>query len=295
MEHLQRRAGTLLSAGIAKNTQLAYETGLKAFMAFRSKYSMSLSWPATQQQILLFIAYCFELDRAPSTILTYLAGINYYHKLHGWQDFQNSFIIQKTLEGCKRKPRDKDARAPISIQILCEICKVLPAVCYNRSESCLFHALYTMAYFGLFRISELVSTNGSLPLMATDVKLIEDKLHITLRHSKTNQRSIPVIIKLPREPNVTVCPVQAFANYLEFQVPGGLLFRHADGSPVTRQQFSGVLAKCIHKTKFAAGHYRSHSFRIGRATDLAMQGLQNEQIMILGRWRSDCFKSYIRY
>lgn len=255
---------------------------------------MSLTWPTDQQQVILFIAYCFEVDRAPSTIATYIAGINYYHKLHGWGDFQNSFVIQKTLEGCRRKARAKDSRAPISLGILKEICKVLPEVCYNDFETCLFKALFTMAYFGLFRVSELVYSKGSVPLLKTDVVSSNRGLCITLRRHKTNQSGSPLVIKLPRESDISICPVRAFDKYTELCQSDNLLFCHRDGSYVSRQQFSGVLGKCIAKTKYRAGHYRSHSFRIGRATDLAGQGVSNQQIMTMGRWRSECFKTYVR-
>ncbi|KAH3876406.1 hypothetical protein DPMN_000246 [Dreissena polymorpha] len=39
---------------------------------------------------------------------------------------------------------------------------------------------------------------------------------------------------------------------------------------------------------------RTHSFRIGRATDLATQGITTETIMVLDRWKSTAYESYIR-
>lgn len=42
------------------------------------------------------------------------------------------------------------------------------------------------------------------------------------------------------------------------------------------------------------GHFRPHSFRIGRATDLAKQGVSESEIKALGRWESRAFQNYIR-
>ena len=59
-------------------------------------------------------------------------------------------------------------------------------------------------------------------------------------------------------------------------------------------QFSAVLAKCISSSPFSGSHILSHSFRIGRASELASKGLPDEAIMKLGRWRSSAYRTYIR-
>ena len=40
--------------------------------------------------------------------------------------------------------------------------------------------------------------------------------------------------------------------------------------------------------------YKGHSFRIGAATLAAESGLSDAQIRLLGRWKSDSFRKYIR-
>ena len=67
-----------------------------------------------------------------------------------------------------------------------------------------------------------------------------------------------------------------------------------NGSPLTRSQFTGVLAKAIRCLGLPTQVYTSHSFRIGRASDLASKGLSNETIKQLGRWKSDAVERYIR-
>ena len=41
--------------------------------------------------------------------------------------------------------------------------------------------------------------------------------------------------------------------------------------------------------------YKGHSFRIGGATSLAKRGVPSHIIQIMGRWRSECYKLYIRF
>lgn len=298
LDSLQYRAGRLLQAGIASNTQLAYTTGLNAFEKFRVSYSLAKNWPATQEQIVLFIAYCFEVGLSPKTITTYLAGVNYFHKLHGWIAVDNCFVAKKMLEGCHRSRKAKDLRAPISCRVLMAISTVIPETCYSEYESTLFRSLFTTAYFGLFRVSELVAASNTListALTSENICIDQNSLVITLQKYKTNQRGDEVTIKLPPETNQSICPVHAVKEFIQMRPKhSSIFFCHANGTPVTRQQFSAVLAKCLGKTSYASGHYKSHSFRIGRASDLAAQGLPMSQIMKLGRWQSMSYKLYIR-
>lgn len=264
---------------------------------FREKYMIDRDWPANEQHIVLFIAYSFEIGRAASTIATYIAAINYFHKLHGWFDFQKSFIIQKMLEGFRRGRPSKDNRAPLTKNILREVCSVLTEVCYTQYEASLFHTIFTLAYFGLFRVGELVSSNSTSnpTLLTDDCKINLKSISITLKTHKTSQKTTPLTLKLPAEAEKTICPVLAMREYCKTRaLSKGPLFCHNNGRAVTRQQVASVLSKCIQKTAYARGHYRTHSFRIGRATDLASLGMSNEQIMQLGRWRSNCYKRYIR-
>jgi len=72
-----------------------------------------------------------------------------------------------------------------------------------------------------------------------------------------------------------MCPVRAIQNHLTVRpLTEGPFFCHVDGSPVTPYQFSAVLNKSLRLTKFDLGHFKTHSFRFGRASDLAAQGIK---------------------
>jgi hypothetical protein len=59
-------------------------------------------------------------------------------------------------------------------------------------------------------------------------------------------------------------------------------------------QLVSVLIKALKVLGIDASGYKSHSFRIGAASLAAAQHISNEEIMKLGRWKSNAFKSYIR-
>lgn len=198
-----------------------------------------------------------------------------------------------------RKVTDK--RAPLTKAILMASCSVLPLVCYNNYEATLFKSLFVLAYFGLFRVSELIAPSNTVTgftLQYSDVTFDStmQAVEVKLYTYKTNQRGVPVTIKLPSEDNEpTICPVRATQAFSAIRPKIlGAFFCHSSGKPVTRQQLSAVLTKCIAKTTFSSAHYRTHSFRIGRASDLAVQGVPMDSIMKLGRWHSQAYKLYIR-
>lgn len=296
MECLQYRARRLVQSGIASNSMLTYNTSINVFNTFRQNYNLPNQWPFPIHHISLFMAFCFEKGHSPNTISTYIAGINYFHKLNGFYDITNIFVIQKLLEGCRRGRPCRDIRAPLTMQILISVYNTLPGVCYNNYECKLFSALFVLAYFGLFRVSELVSSLSDDMLSLSDLSFVDNKKYIIiqLRRYKTNQRGIPTYLKIPCEHGI-LCPVRSMSEYLSLRPRSpGPLFCHSNLTPVTRSQFSAVLSKCISKTVCTDLCFKSHSFRIGRATDLASQGYSSSVIMKLGRWNSGAYRLYIR-
>ena len=298
--HLVLKSQHLLSASLANNSQLVYNNALTAFQTFRHNYSLPHFWPAPIEHIILFISYCFDLGYSPSSISTYISGIGCYHKLCNLKDPTAVFIVKKLLEGCRRSRPRTDVRAPITKLILQKICSNLPLICYSSYETCLFRAAYLTAYFGLFRVSEIVFSNPmqpGRPLQGSDVKVINNpkSLTISVTASKTNQAGPPTVVRIPPSDDPSLCCVTAVQQYLRFRPAGAhYFFVHANGTPLTRCQFSGVLSKSVKISGLPSKLYTSHSFRIGRASDLASEGIPDYIIKRLGRWKSNAVAGYIR-
>ncbi|MES9882580.1 MAG: tyrosine-type recombinase/integrase [Sedimenticola sp.] len=184
--------------------------------------------------------------------------------------------------------------------MLADICSLLPVVCYNAYEAKLFKAVYLLAYFGLFRVSELVCTshagaNAGLQFADLSFGTGYKSVSVTLKTYKTKQTGPPTVINISHESDTGMCPVQSLYEFAQVR-PGnsGAIFCHANGYLVSRSQFTGVLNKCIRASPYRNSIIRSHSFRIGRATQLAAAGVPGDAIMKMGRWRSDAYLTYIR-
>lgn len=299
MEDISATAQGLLGASLAGNTFLVYQNAVSNFTKFRQEYIINEIWPVPVSHIMMFIACCFERGYSPATISTYISGISFVHKIRDWPDPTEQFIVKKLVEGCRRSRPRRDQRAPITLPVLTKVVAALPAVCYSNYEAKLFTAAYLLAYYGMLRVSEIVFTTqaqANKPLLVDDLTVGPkgDSIQIRIRFSKTNQYGIPTFLRIPSA-NSSVCCVAAIRRFLLVRpLHHRFLFCHANGSPVTRSQFSGVLSKAIQRLGMPVGVFKSHSFRIGRATSLASQGVPSEAIQTMGRWRSSAYKNYIR-
>ena len=300
LDDIQARVDHLVKASISANTQLTYKTALNSFTKFRVEYALDATWPAPTKHLVLFLSFCFEKGYSPTTLYTYCSGISFFHKMKSWPDPTDKFIVKKILEGCRRTRKCVDTRMPICEILLEKICNILPQMCSTPYECMLFTAAYTLTYFGLLRISEVVYTSAvqsSRPLLFTDIKTEStDTISIVIRTSKTNQSGKPVKLRIHASNNTNICCVKSVQRFLSarpaFQ---GHFLCHNNKSPLTQYQFSAILSKSITHLGISSRNYKTHSFRIGRATDLAKNGVSSDTIKKMGRWNSDVLKKYIRY
>lgn len=289
-----------MTASLATNTHIAYKNAITAFDKFRLHHNLGTQWPAGVIQVQHFISSCFEKGFSPATIYTYCSGISFFHKINNLTDPTCTFIIQKMLEGCRRSRKQNDNRAPISKDLLTSICVKLSEICSSHYEILLFKAAFTLAYYGLLRISELVYTgpmHTDRPLQLRDISydLHNKTLFIQIRKSKTDQSGKAIKLKIYPAGEGNICCVHSVLAFMKARPKSeGYLLCHQNRAPLTRYQFSSILAKSISKLGLSPVFFKTHSFRIGRATDLAIEGVNTDTIKKLGRWNSNAFCKYIR-
>ncbi|XP_070202936.1 uncharacterized protein [Littorina saxatilis] len=290
----------LVSAAFAPATQAAYKQGIESFEVFRGEHGLGHEWPVPSQHVIHFAAHLSLTGRAHTTARTYLAGIGAKHKLKGWDDPTEHFLLKKLLQGMAKLDRRQDQRKPITFQRLKDLIGVLPGVCANTFEQALFTAAFCFAFFGFFRVSEIVGQGnavkgGRTGISYADVVLGED-LTVHIAGSKTDQANKGEKVVMRRvERHPQVCPVRAMEAYLRVRPCGpGPLWKHFDGSSLTRYQFQAVLKKGASVLGWKVNRFTSHSFRIGAATTAAVNGTPMRDIMALGRWGSQAVTKYVR-
>lgn len=251
-------------------------TAVHQFNLFCHAYERNQTWPPNPNDLIHFVAYLSFKQFSSSTVKAYIAGISYFCRIRGFLDTTKSFILQKVLVGFSRMNTRVDNRKPITISILQGLISILPQVCLSNYESILFSALFCTAFFGYFRIGELVQDSKVKPghaIQVGDVRLsTSNSVIITLRHSKTDQEG-----KGATRPNSP-----------------GAFFIHLSGYPVTRYQAESVFNKAIRMLGLDTKMYKTHSFRIGAASNAWASGMSQMDIAGNGRWKSRCMYRYIR-
>ena len=164
-----------------------------------------------------------------------------------------------------------------------------------ESEKIVFRAALLLAYYGLMRSSEYLSTpyNSDSFLRRRDVKVLSDRIKLRLRRTKTSQFA-PVFVTIFKQKSVW-CPVRELRAYLASVKPAkeGALFL-SFGKPLSAKKFNSLLREGTQSAGLNPKHFSSHSLRSGAASSAADEETHGYVIQRMGRWSSSTYKQYIR-
>ena len=295
----------LVAKSVAGSTLSTYRRACEAFFEFRVAVGCDCpsAIPSSSSEVAQFVAFLSIRGLAPATIASYLSGLAFWLQVNGFPRFTDDFLVRKLLAGVRRGGKSCDGRKPILWPSLKLILGALPQVCSTSFEAVLFKSAFALAFFAFLRVGEVVcgregrhtlKTSGLRWTNLHSSRGTSEAMLVTLDSSKSDQFGRGCSILLSKSDSFAFCPVALLEAYWRVRPPGkGCLFVHFDGRPVTRRQFSVVLARAI---EFIGekGPVSSHSFRIGAATWAAMAGFSGEQIKVWGRWKSSCYQRYIR-
>lgn len=280
----------LLDSSLTASTSSSYTHAWSTFRNFAEKYSLRTDIPIQQHILVLYVAFLFSQDYAPSTITSYLSAISHVHKLNGLQDPCSSFVVQKVLTGARKLKPTTDVRIPITRAILHKLLDSLQHTISNLYEKILFRAMFSLAFYGFLRIGEITSSltvpNKNL-LHFNQISIVNDTIlikFVSYKHSLGK----PFFLTIHGAKDSDFCPVQCLKNYINQRgVQEGPLFCYVLCTPVTRIKFSVILKNCLSFANIQMGKITSHSFRIGMASHCADCGMSDGKIRLLGRWKSD--------
>ena len=294
----------LLGSALTASSRRQYQRAWAVFRQFYCRFygSENPILPLVPNCIPLFISYLSFRKMAYSTINSYLSAISYVHKLKGLRDPTKSFLIQKLLTALSRQ-RAADVRLPVTKPVLHQLVRSLDFTNSSGWHRSLFGTIFLVAFYGLFRIGELVvkSTHlGSSVVQYHSLTFLTCNglphiAKISISEYKHNPSKRPFNILLAREDVPSLCPVTALLQYTRLRGDrSGPLFCNADFSPMSLHQFNTELQRCLTYCGLDLSRYKSHSFRIGGACHAADNGFSDAQIRALGRWKSDAFKVNLR-
>ena len=212
---------------------------------------------------------------------------------------EDSLTLSMFARTCKKKNNRIYVRMPIKKNtlhlVLFELGRVHTKQYYLEI---MYKTAYLFAYYGMLRVGEL--TTSEHVLRAKDVHSANNKarIKIILYSSKTHGRGDP-----PQQIDINACK-DIFCPFLlakeysnlrpKYNTDSDQYFVFSDGSPLTSKLFRQTLRLCLSNLKLDSKCYDTHSFRIGRATDLRKEGHKVEEIKRQGRWKSNCVYKYLR-
>ena len=312
----------LKTEGHQDSTKATYHGVWRKFNEFIIKLDrIPKSW---EERTALYCTHLIcEVGLKSSTVKSYISGIKCVLKIDGYEWNDDQILFNVLTRSCKLKNDRVKTRLPIQKGFLDMLLFDIQRR-YGGSQpylEALYITAYSLLYYGLMRIGEL--TESIHTIKAKDVHREKDgnlnKLLLVLYTSKTHGLdSIPQQIKILGRNAIEIfqnstttsykshrhlighfCPVEWAIKYIRYRPP----IRHVneqflifnDGTNLQAQHLRQLLRNIITNSFQLDGClYDTHSFRIGRATDLFRAKIPVDQIKNLGRWKSNAVYKYLR-
>ncbi|XP_066457764.1 uncharacterized protein [Eleutherodactylus coqui] len=297
LERGKRAVGGLIERSLARRTRAAYCAVWSEWEEWLRQHGGERSEEDRVGLLLSWLGESADLGRSVAKVNQFIAGVAFGFKIRGVEDATKNFLVKQALKGLRRGKGRQDTRRPVSFDVLEKLGEAVDVVCGKEFERRLFRAAFSFAFFGALRVSELVSPSKTVGggLQAEDVRLVDGRLDLLIRRSKTDQQGRGQVIRLGEVPGASMCPLSAWEQYskgLNFRT--GPFLRHETGEFLSRFQFIAVFKKALEVAGFNNTQFGSHSFRVGAATEASVRGMGEEAVKRIGRWESGRFKSYVR-
>lgn len=289
-----------MTASLSTKTRVQYRKVIDQFHAFQQKHHPSMDLlPINTGVAIQYVTHIHLLGQSSSSVMSSVSALNYINKICGGKDLYDCFCFSRLIKGIRAVNPSRDTRLPITPDLLDKLCKAVHDIYTDKYECALLRAMMLLAFYGFLRIGEITCESSSaqnknlLHLSHIDVDTVSKQLVIKFTDYKHKSHSN--VFKLAISPQKgNCCPVSAISLYLKLRgtKPGPLFI--FNNTPVLRSMFTSRLQCLLRYLNFNTDLYKSHSFRIGAATTAIANGTPAEQVKVMGRWKSDAYKSYIR-
>lgn len=255
------------------------------------------AYDANAEQVSLYVVHLHNENIRSNTIRSHLSAISFKFQSSDRPSPTESFSTSKLLLAYAKSDPPPKIRKPLTKANLEKIIPALERMPYTSHERHMLRSLFTLMYHALLRISEVTtSKKNDHNLKSTQVKNSTSdtrKLSVTFSSFKFSKPGLTHLDILPS--NGTACPVTAYARYTKIR-PKKSKFAYClqNGSPLSPSYVTNQLRSILYQIGLSPQDYNNHSFRIGKATDMARQGYTDTQICMAGRWSSSAFKKYIK-
>lgn len=298
LQKLQKRITTLMQNTLAPSTKSSYQRAFHKYQQFCLLHHLQAA-PIIEYNLMLYVSQ-LSIASSPSNIKTHLAAIKHHVVILGFHSelppLPRLYMLTRAIKREYGTKHNKPPRLPITITSL-GILKQYISIHYSYHDQIMLWAAFTTAFFGFLRSSEYTAPTAkqfdpSQTLLISDLSQTNGRILINVKASKTDPFRHGCYIRLSPT-HSEVCPVSALNKLYSIHSKQGPLFTFQDQTFLTRRRLNNILKKAL-PSRGNQGATSSHSFRIGAATTAAAAGFPKWLIQHLGRWNSDCFRTYIR-
>ena len=185
------------------------------------------------------------------------------------------------------------------------VLETIIAKCAALSNPVVYRALFSVAFFGFFRLSNCVphamaQFDHTHHFTGADVFFSKHSVKLLLKWSKTiQQRDQCKLITLPRLKGRSFCPFSLLKSIFTLYSPGSLdpLFQCrtiAGWVPLTDSQVRKALATINQAMHLPKNYFTFHAFRRSGATLAYESQVPVSAIKEHGTWTSECVWRYIQ-
>ena len=250
--------------------------------------------PASEHTVALFATYLYDLGLKPSTIRCKLSAISFHHKIKQLQSPSDTYLIKHLLKGFDKTSPPKKVRLPIQEKLLIRLLDAIPSCIEGKHEAFRLKVLFSTMYHAALRVSETCPSKlTDHALRLSNLVVLKNSILITFvsfKHSAGETVSLKLL-----KSNVKGCAVSMLKSWLKMKkTSSDLLFDDPTLPTLSRGYVALKLKLVLQRLGLDPGLYSTHSFRIGKTSDLAINGASGEQIRLFGRWKSRAYHTYTK-
>lgn len=280
-------------------SETQYKAHWSRFVGFTRTHLYKHYSQITSRDFSLYVAYLHNKPVKSSTIRSVVSAITFTYKSKGLSPPTDSFAVAKLLVAYAKTDKKQRVRNPLSAHLLYQLLKILPKVVADAYEVALLQALFTLMYAALLRICEVTHSKKSNHNLLTSNVYVESNakgrhVRINMKSCKFSKGNLSPILVNQNQSRPLICPVIAFREYLRVRPISKFTFCHRDSTPLNPKFVRERLSLLLTNLGLNALHFNTHSFRIGKATDMYNQGCSDIKISKAGRWNSKAFLKYIK-
>ena len=303
-DRMQRILEGLKSETTRSSTAKNYYNIWKIFNKFLVKLDkLPDTW---EHRISLFGAHLVDSGNQSLTIKSYFSAIRKFLNSNGFEVKIDSVLLHTLTSACRLINDQVRIKLPIHISLLETLLFEMER--YFAGQTYLlatYKCLFTLAYYGLFRIGELTQSDHVIKAKDISIGRNKNKIMIILYSSKTHSvESKPQMVKISELEKSSkrchlFCPFKLYRSYWRLRGTTYVkddepFFIFRDRQPIQVKHVHHVLGELLQRLDLDKSKFTFHCIRSGRATDLLKLGYTIEEIKKFGRWKSNAIYRYLK-